>query len=48
MRDIVTAFEALLVPLLATGYTLFGGVDGFRAFRAFRHFGGNERHCDFG
>lgn len=44
---IVTAFEALLVPLLSTGHALFRGVHRLGALRAFRHFGGGERHCEF-
>jgi len=39
-----TAFEALFVPLLSTGNSLFSGVDRLLALGAFGDLSGDERH----
>lgn len=43
---IITAFEALLVPFHATGYTLFSGVHGLGALGALGDIDWDERHLE--
>lgn len=44
MEGGLTAFEALLVPLLSAGHTLLGGVDRLCALGALGDLGRGERH----